>query len=218
MLLRALLLLLLCMNLGVAAWWLGHRDPPAPAPTATEPGIPSLRLLSEVERRPADEAAAELAEAPAPLSANARCLSLGPFETPAALRAAMDRLLPKVERIQFREEAAEALRGYRVYLPPAGSREEALQVARALSDRGVSDYYVITAGPQADTVSLGLFRDLATATQRRDEVAALGYSPVVEPRTEPVSQWWIDLAAGPEFDWRTVVADAGLRAQPAACR
>jgi hypothetical protein len=216
--LRAILLLLACMNLGVAAWWLSHRDPPAPVPPASAEGVPTLRLLSEVERRPAGEAAAELAEAPAPLSPDARCLSLGPFETPADLRLAMDRLLPRVERIQFREVPTVALRGYRVYLPPAGSRAEALQVARALSERGISDYYVITAGPQQDSISLGLFRDLANATQRREAVAALGYSPIMEPRTEPVSQWWIDLAAAPGFDWKSVVAEDGLRAEPAACR
>ena len=60
--LRALLLLLACMNLGVAAWWLGHDPPAAPKVPSTEPGIPTLRLLAEVERRPPGEAAAELAE------------------------------------------------------------------------------------------------------------------------------------------------------------
>jgi hypothetical protein len=215
--LRALLLLLLCMNLGVAAWWLGHREPEAAAAPATDPGVPPLRLLSEMERRTAGEAAAELAEAPAPLSANARCLAIGPFDTPAQLRAAMDRLLPRVERIQFREVPAVALRGYRVYLPPAASRQEALQVARALSAQGVADYYVVTAGPQQNTVSLGLFRDLANATQRRDKLAELGYAPVVEPRTEAVSQWWIDIAAAPDLDWRAAVADPDLRADPAPC-
>ena len=220
MLLRALLLLLLCMNLGVAAWWMAHREPVQPVPAATEPGIPGLRLLSEMERRPGGDASAELAEAPTPVSPDAQCLALGPFDTPADLRAAMDALLPRVERIQFREVPAVALRGYRVYLPPAPSREEALQVARALSAQGVTDYYVVTAGPQQNTVSLGSFRDLANAAQRRDALAALGYAPVVEPRTEAVSQWWIDLAAAPGFDWRGAVPAAapGLRAEATACR
>ena len=143
--LRAILLLLACMNLGVAAWWWSHREAPAPPLPSTEPGVPGLRLLAEVadrplyarvaadKRLPARQAARELAEPPAPLSADAQCLSLGPFETPAALREAMDRLLPRVERIQFREVPAVALRGYRVYLPPAESREAAFAVARDLA-------------------------------------------------------------------------------------
>lgn len=216
--LRALLLLLACMNLGVAAWWLTHHDAPQPSPPTTAAGVPSLRLLSEVERLPARQAAIELAEPPAPLASDAQCLSLGPFETPEALRAAMERLLPKVERIQFREVSAVALRGYRVFLPPAESREDAFAVARELAAQGVSDYYVVTAGAQRNTVSLGLFRDLENATERRDAMVALGYTPVLEPRTEPVSQWWIDLAAAPGFDWRTLLAPEGLRAEAADCR
>jgi len=216
--LRALLLLLLCMNLGVAAWWATHRDPPRPAPPAIERGVPSLRLLSEVERRPVGDPAAELAEAPTPLSADAQCLSLGPFETPADLRLAMDRLLPRVERIQFREVAGTALRGYRVYLPAAASRQAALDVARRLAAQGISDYYLVTAGPHQDTVSLGGFRDLDAATQRRDRVAALGYSPIIEPRTEAVSQWWIDLAAAPGLDWKALVPSESLQARAAPCR
>ena len=213
---RALLLLLLCMNLGVAAWGAGHRDAPPPALPALDPNVPRLRLLSEVEQRPVPDAA-ELTEAPTPLDASAVCLSLGPFETPAELRQAMDLLLPKVERIQFREVPAVALRGYRVFLPPAASHADALAVARALSDRGVSDYYLVTAWPQQNTISLGIYRDLENARQRRDAVAALGYSPLLEPRTESVSQWWIDLAAAPGFQWQALLPNPALKAVAAPC-
>ena len=217
MLQRALLLLLLCMNLGVAAWWAGHRDPVPPTLPALDPNVPRLRLLSEVEKRPVADAA-ELSEEPALLDANAVCLSLGPFETPADLRQAMDTLLPKVERIQFREVPAVALRGYRVFLPPAASHADALAVARALSDKGISDYYVVTAGPQENTISLGIYRDLANANQRRDAVTALGYSPILEPRTESVSQWWIDLAAAPGFQWQMLLPNPALKAVASPCK
>ena len=217
MILRALVLLLLCMNVGVAVWWASHRDVPATLAPATDPNVPSLVLLREAERRPVSDSA-ELAEAPAELSADAVCLSIGPFATPAQLRLAMDLMLPRVERIQFREVPAVALRGYRVYLPPAGSRADALQTARALSAQGISDYYVITAGSEQNRISLGSFRDLETATARRAVVAALGYSPVIEPRTEQVAQWWIDLAAAPGLDWQATLPDPALQAQAAPCR
>ena len=41
----------------------------------------------------------------------------------ARIRAAMAALTPGVARIQFREVPATELRGYRVFLPAAGSRE-----------------------------------------------------------------------------------------------
>jgi len=216
MLLRALILLLACMNLGVAAWWMLHHEAQARPLPSIEPGIASLTLYSESDRAkmPVPEVATSAAPA---LGADAVCQSLGPFETSKALRRAMDALLPKVERIQFREVEATELRGYRVYLPAAADREQALATARALSSKGIADYYVVTAGDQSNTVSLGIFRELENATKRRDEVVKLGYNAVVEPRTEPVKQWWIDLAAAPGFDWKTVLGDAPIKAQAAPC-
>lgn len=216
MLLRALILLLACMNVGVAVWWAAHREAPRPVLPATEPGVSSLVLLSESER-PLLSDAAELSTAPEALSPESVCLSLGPFSTPADLRRAMNILLPKVERIQYREVAAVALRGYRVFLPAAGNRAQALETARALSDQGISDYYVVTAGDQQNTVSLGIFRALENAAARHDAIAALGYDPTVEARTEQVPQWWIDLAAPVDFDWRSELPGADLKVVSATC-
>jgi len=215
MLLRSLILLLACMNIGVSAWWLLHTEAQARPLPASEPGIASLTLYSEGDRTPVPAAAAAApAEA---LSADAVCQSLGPFETPAALRHAMDTLMPKVERIQFREVSAEEMRGYRVFLPAAADHAQAVATGRELSTKGVADYYVVTAGDQVNTISLGIFRELENATKRRDEVVKLGYNAVVEPRTEPVKQWWIDLAAAPGFDWKSVLGDAPLKAVAAPC-
>lgn len=216
MLLRALILLLLCMNLGVGVWWATHHEPPPAVLPATDVGVASLTLLGESEPGPVADAA-ELTTAAEPLDPTAACLSLGPFSTQAALRRAMNTLMAHVERIQFREVPAVALRGYRVFLPAAGSRAQALETARALSAQGISDYYVVTAGDQQNTVSLGIFRELENATQRHDAVAALGYNPTIEARTEQVPQWWIDLAAPADFAWRTWLPDAELKAQPTPC-
>jgi hypothetical protein len=82
----------------------------------------------------------------------------------------------------------------------------------------VRDYYVVTAGAQENTVSLGLFRDLGNANNRREELAALGFQAVLEPRTEDAAQWWIDLAAEPGFDWRSrLPRSTGIEARPVAC-
>jgi hypothetical protein len=217
MLLRALVLLLACMNVGVAAWWAAHREPPARVLPANEPDIASLTLLSESDRAQLGGDAPIPEATPAPLTEGAVCQSLGPFESADALRRAMDALLPRVERIQYREVQATALHGYRVYLPAAANRQQALEAARLLAQRGIADYYVVTAGDQENTVSLGIFRELDNATKRRDSVAALGFNAVVEPRTEPVRQWWIDMAAGAGFDWRSVVRGAQLKAVAAPC-
>ena len=220
MLLRVLVVLLACMNLGVGLWWALHTDP-APVPSAaTDPGVGSLVLLSESQRPPV-AASAELSADPEPLAAGSTCLSIGPFNDAAALRTVMNTLLPRVERIQFREVAVTTLKGYRVYLPPAANHADALQISRTLAARGITDYYVVTAGGQENSVALGNFKDLANATARRDAITALGFLPAVEPRLEPAAQWWIDLAAAPGFDWKAQLAGHGsesLEAQAAPCR
>jgi hypothetical protein len=214
--LRAVLLLLECMNLGVGVWCALHLEPEYQPVPALEPGVSGLALLRETDRSPLP-AAAELEAAPEPLADMPVCLSIGPFETPADLRAAMGRLMPEVGRIQFRELPATALRGYRVFLPAAASRADALASARALAARGLSDYYVVTAGDQQNTVSLGLFRDLENARRRQAEVAALGYSATVEARTEQVPQWWVDIAAPTGFDWTKVLPGSTAQARPVPC-
>ncbi|CAN5329849.1 SPOR domain-containing protein [soil metagenome] len=221
MLLRVLIVLLACMNLGVALWWGLHRDL-APMPHAAAPtGVGSLILLGETSRPQVSDAAELSSEPEPPLAQGSACISLGPFDDAVALRTAMNTLLPKVERIQYREVAATVLKGYRVFLPPAASHADALEVARTLSARGVSDYYVVTAGEQKDSVALGNFRELANATARREAITALGFTPSVEAHTEPATQWWIDLAAAPGFDWKAALAEPAsgtLAATNTACR
>lgn len=217
MILRSIVVLLVCLNLGVGLWWLMRSDPESVPPPALETGTGSLVLLGEAELPPPSDAA-EVGGVPVPLPDTPACHSLGPFATPAELRVAMNALTPHVGRIQFREVPATQLRGYRVYLPAADSREAALATARQLAARGVRDYYVVTAGAQENTVSLGLFRDLANAEKRRDELSTQGFQAVLEPRTEDAAQWWIDYAAEPGFDWRALLPDrSDIGARPVDC-
>lgn len=217
MILRSLVVMLVCLNLGVAAWWLLQRETAPVSAPAVESGVGTLVLLGESEPPPPPDQA-ELGAVPVPMPTAPACLSIGPFATPAELRAAMAALTPHVARIQFREVAATQLRGYRVFLPASGSREAALGTARQLAARGMRDYYVVTAGDQENTVSLGMFRDLGNAEKRRDEIAALGFQAVLEPRTEESAQWWIDLAAEADFDWQPLLPPRrGMEARPVAC-
>jgi len=217
MIIRAILLLLVCTNLGVAAWWLWHRDAIAVPLPGSEAGVASIQLLGEVGAPPVPMVPVTVASPTAQISAPA-CISLGPFGTPAALRQAMTTLTPHAGSIQYREVIATELRGYRVFMPPAADGSGALEVARALTARGVRDYYVVTAGEQANTVSLGIFRDMENAEKRREQLAGLGFNAVLEPRTEQVRQWWIDLSVAADFRWQSVLGEIALTVQDVACR
>jgi hypothetical protein len=218
---RALLLSLLLMNLGVAAWWGLRTPPPEPRPAAAEPGVPPLRLLSETENADGGPLSADAESVGQPPPAGApeqQCLQIGPFLTQADLRRAMGALTPVVSRIQFRESRVLTNRGFWVFLPAQGTREAALAAARELSAQGLRDYYVVTAGDQENTISLGLFRDRRNAESRRGEVQALGFSPDLQERTEEIPNYWIELAAAPGLDWRARLGGyAGVEARPRPC-
>lgn len=221
MFVRALFLLLLALNLGGACWLLFARTPVVATSPPTDAGVPKLVLLSE---RDGDEvASAELASAPESKAdlANDQCRSIGPFPTQADTRAAMNALTPFTKRIRIRETHTTQTRGYWVFLPAQASREQALNTARTLSQKGVRDYYVVTAGDQQNTISLGLFRDQGNAERRRAEIAALGFVPKVNPRTEELPSYWLDLAlaGGEPLDWRSkIIAAPESREETITCQ
>jgi len=221
MLARALFLLLLAMNIGGGCWLYFAPQRQATTLPATDPRVPKLVLLSERER-PGEANAAELASAPESAAdlRNDSCVSIGPFPTQADMRAALNALTPMVARIQYREAHATETRGYWVFLPALASREQALAAARQLSSKGVRDYYVVTAGDQQNTISLGLFHDQANADKRRNEIAQLGFRPDMVARTEELPVYWIDFAqdAHNPLNWRARVPNQpDLRQQTVTC-
>ncbi|WP_347261631.1 SPOR domain-containing protein [Rudaea sp.] len=218
MFVRVLFLLLLALNIGAACWlYFAPRAPLAETPAA-DPGVAKLVLLSETDHS-TPTAARTPPKAPSD-PARETCLSIGAFATQADVRAAIKALTPLVARIQFRETRVTEVRGYWVYLPAPGNRERALDIARQLSSKGISDYYVVTAGEQPNAISLGLFREQANADKRLGEIRALGFKPEVVKRSDEVPIYWIDYAQAGDapINWRAQVpARSELHAQPIDC-
>ena len=217
---RLLFLLLVAFNIGVAAWLIFGHAPAAPLPPATDRGVPELKLLSE---RPGTSGQGVTPQAPVESRAarpEDRCQSIGPFPTQVDMRAAMQTLSPHVPRIQYREEQAHQSRGFWVYLPALPTRDEALATARDLSAKNVRDYYVVTAGDQQNTISLGLFHDRGNAERRRAGIAALGFNAQLSERVETLPVYWVDFALpnAADFDWRTwLPGRADLQAKTVDC-
>lgn len=221
MLARAVFVLLFALNVAAALWvWLAPRAASS-APAPTDPGVAVLTLLGE-SLASLDSDAAELAMAPEPgeiLSSQA-CIEIGPFQTQSSLRQAQTALAAAGRPLSTREGVERRFRGFWVYLPASESRESALATARALAAAGVRDYYVVTAGDQENTISLGLFRDRANAERRQREMQAGGYPARLLERTEDQRMYWLTLAqaATPEADWRGLVdAPNDLQAAAVAC-
>lgn len=228
MFLRLMFVLLIALNIAVGAWLL-LGQPYARGGMATDPGVPQLRLLSELpEPLPAPvmpplassaaiartaTIATATAVRPPPLS----CVALGPFATPQDLRRAREALSGQATRTRSRQEQATQSHGWWVYLPAMASRAKALSVARELGDRHIGDYFVVSSGDQPNTISLGLFKDQANARKRRAEVLAAGFPAQLTERSETVPEYWLDavFAGQRGADWHRRVP--GIAAHSTAC-
>jgi len=220
MFLRLLFVLLTALNIAVGAWLL-LGQPYARGGTPSDPGVAELRLLSELPEPGPAATAASPAPAMVMPSRNLSysCLALGPFATPQDLRNARQALSAQATRMRSRQEQASQTSGWWVYLPAAGSRAQALAVARQLAARNIDDYFVVSSGDQPNTISLGLFKDPANARKRRDEVTAAGFPARMSERSESVPEYWLDLvvADGGNFDWRSRVRTAGIDSHSTGC-
>ncbi len=211
---RGLFYALLLANLGIASWiaWQHYHQPPEAIVLKTDRGVPLLVLLSEQEdvlaavRLPDDTNVSR--QNLDPITDALLCYSLGPVPSRADVRQVMAALDGHVVRSRQKEGAAEQEIGHWVYLRAVKSREQALSIARELANQGMRDYYVVTAGDQENTVSLGLFREYSNALRRQRVIKSLGFDAQLSVRTERLPVYWIEyvIQAGTPLPWEEVIA------------
>ena len=216
MILRALIVLLVVINVGVAAWWT-LRAPSPPPPVAADPaGVPRLQLLREATRPSAPSASAPAATIAA--TSPSQCVSFGPYPTPAALRRAHDRVRPLVLDARVREVAAGRVRGWRVFMPPMPTRAEAQAVGERLRAAGFDDLLVIADGSDANGIALGRFSNEDTARRHQTALQAAGFTATVSPLGDVGTLGWIDVAADATFDRARTAQDiAAAQVQTLDC-
>lgn len=206
MLIRALIVLLIVLNVGVAAWWISRPEPLPPGHPAQPAGVPRLQLLSESGKTDA----APLAQAPAPVAplppaavaaaepaTPAQCFSIGPFADQAAASSAAARIGSQITRSNPREIPGKTAQGYNVALPPQADREAAQALAQRIGAAGFDDYLVVNSGAQANGIALGRYRSREGAERRQAALRAAGFDAQLQPiGNEGAAQWWLDVAAG----------------------
>lgn len=145
--------------------------PPAPTPT------------------PAPE---KPATPPAAAAEPLRCVALGPFADRAAATAAQGKTGTVLSQVRLREQpAASGSARYRVLLPAAANREEAQATVKRIVAAGLSDYYIISQGEDANAVALGQYRNREGAERRMAAVQAAGFQPRLVASGD-AGQWWLE--------------------------
>lgn len=218
MLIRALIVLLVVLNLGAAAWWLTRpAAEPAPAPPELPVGVARLQLVDEA---PAPASPAHPAPgAGATPDVVAACFSLGPFTSQAAAQLVQAAVKDQLLRARLREVPGISDSGYQVVIPPAASLEEAQATAGRIGAAGFDDFLVVRQGEQANGIALGRYRNRESAERRLAQLQAAGFAAQLQPvgRAGP-GLWWLDVGAAEGID-----ADALARAassgtpQPLEC-
>lgn len=231
---RALIVLLTVLNLGVAAWWIAHDPPRPPAPAQIPAGVTRLQLIDEgaSPRKPVAAPIAAVGAGNPPATppaavANAdaitaalaqQCFSFGPFASQDAATAAAARLRPSVRKVTTREQtgAATPARGWRVYLPSLPSLDQAQAVAQRIGAAGFDDFLVVREGAEANSIALGRYRSEEGARKRADALIAAGFPARTAALNErgAATTVWLDVVADEAFDSgraRVAVAAAQYR-------
>jgi hypothetical protein len=203
MLIRALIVMLLVLNLGVAAWWITRPAPEPPLPPELPAGVARLQLVDEPQARaaPANANGAANAIVAAPAEPPQACFSLGPFTEAAAANAALEQLRPRIVRSKLREVPGVSTSGYRIVLPPAATREEAQANAQRIGAAGFSDFLIINNGEEINSIALGRYRSRESAERRLSALQAAGFPAQMLPAGRaPPSKWWLDVGAAATAD------------------
>jgi hypothetical protein len=174
---RAFFLLLVFANVAFFAWarYLSPADATADAaPLARQIEPDKLRILGAGEA-PAPKPAARPTTAAAPAAPSAAaCLEWGSFTLADAPRA-QKALEPLSLGARLGQRRTEETAGWWVYIPPQGSRQNALKKAAELKSLGVEEYFVVAdEGPFRWGVSLGVFRNEDAALARLASLRRLG--------------------------------------------
>lgn len=217
MYLRASLVVLTVLNVGVALWWAvrpADSVAPPPLPPATV-GVATLQLVESAAEAPSPSSAPSAAtgvavatasqaasaaatEAPAP-----RCLRLGAFASEAQANAAAEKVKPDSARSKVHAEVPAAA-SYRVMLPTVGDRQAAVALTKRIAAAGFSDYYVITQG-EDNSIALGQYRSREGAERRQADLVAAGFpARLSESGGATASRWWLDVRARDGVDAATL--------------
>ena len=187
------------------------------AAASTRPALPIDKPAVSPAAAVATGEAGEPAAAASAQASDGECLRAGAFKNRArATEAAAWLRARDIEVLGVHPEDRQAVRRYRVYLPAAASRKEAVATAQELRRQGVRNVMAIEEGPLANTVSLGLFRQESNMRRRVAELEELGYDAVSEADMTTVTEYAIEVRAeggrsGLEAAWTSRYPDHAIR-------
>lgn len=116
------------------------------------------------------------------------CVEWGPLSDTDRMRA-LARLEPLDLAKLMSQKKVEVISNYWVFLPPAANKAAGDKRVAELKQLGISDVFLLDAGPQRFSISLGVFRNEDVAQARLSTLQSLGVKTAkIGPRTQSVQQ------------------------------
>jgi hypothetical protein len=185
---RWVFLSLVCLNLLVMVWfWRDQAGLNLEPVNEPEQKGESLVLLSELDRSEINykEDKSETTQAAS------RCYSAGPLADGIDAK----HLKVRAEALGFSSELRALTTGssmeHWVHIPPQSNRQQSLRLLRELQGRGI-DSYIITQGDLAEGISLGLFRNEASAQKLTQKMQDLDYNVVIKEVSRGEKELWLE--------------------------
>jgi hypothetical protein len=176
---RAVLLVLLSLNLAFFAWahWLAPKDENA-LPVSAKVNAPRLQLAREAR--------------PEAASTGDRCVTVGPFPTSELAARARSTLTDSGYESVPREVQTRDVDGYWVFLEGPSTEAGERRLLDRLKKGGVTDAQAV-GDPGSRRISLGVFSEEARAFAQSERVAKLQLLPQIEAREKDTTSIWLDL-------------------------
>lgn len=205
MLIRAFIVGLLVLNLGVAVWWLARPDQRRSehgfVATPAEPsgvGIPRLVLADGRDAEAAGPIGSlgvpEPSVSEAAAGAADFCVSHGPFATTEEAAVAQRLARATGASAGVRAQSAAPYRGWKVWLPPFENLGQTQQMAAEIAAAGFTDQFIVREGPDAGSLALGRFASEAPARQHAEKLVAAGFPARAEPIGSGAISYWLDVS------------------------
>lgn len=164
-----------------------------PAPEWEKTAKPKNSPLAE-EVKVAPAAQAPIKVAPVKKASSMTCFKVGPYLPLAEAKKVADWLKSQGEvGVEVKNREIPVSTKTWVYLPPLGSRQEALRVVQRLTQQGIKD--VTGQGIESNNaISLGVFKNKENAVRRVKELQAKGYNGVkTEEHHENETTYWLSV-------------------------
>jgi hypothetical protein len=183
---------LLLLNIGLLMWGTWYKDSTVPEPATPQPPIAESQMLLLTEpgakpiRRRASQPEKQLK------AVEHVCYAVGPFGSARAAAAGGTHLrkLGLVYRLRSKETESKI---YRVYIPPMGSRNEALVMQRKLRKLGFKDNAILRERAMNNAISVGVYAKHVNANRILRDLKKNGILARIQVIDKLTTQNWLDI-------------------------